>query len=76
MQNDHRLKVLEQQFQVMQKEVSEVLGEMQNAFTSVLRANEINIRAMYARIAELENLVDHYREHTEEPRDNEEGVEL
>jgi hypothetical protein len=51
---DHRLKVLEQQFQVMQKEVNEVLGEMQQALTALMRAQAMASQVIDARLTEIE----------------------
>lgn len=51
---DHRLKVLEQQFQVMQKEVNEVLGEMQQALTALVRAQAMASQVIDSRLTEIE----------------------
>jgi oligoribonuclease (3'-5' exoribonuclease) len=54
---EHRLKVLEQKLQVMQKEVSEVLGEMQQAITSLMRAQALATAVTNSRLTEVEKLL-------------------
>ena len=54
---EHRLKVLEQKLQVMQKEVSEVIGEMQQALTSLMRAQAVATAVTNSRLTEVEKLL-------------------
>lgn len=51
---DHRLQVLEQKLLVMQREVSEVIGELQQAMTSLMKAQAMATAVMNSRITELE----------------------
>jgi hypothetical protein len=54
---DHRLKVTEQKLLVMQKEVSEVIGEMQQALTSLMRAQAVATAVINSRLTEVEKLL-------------------
>ena len=51
---DHRLQVLEQKLLVMQREVSEVIGELQQAMTALMKAQAIATAVMNSRVTELE----------------------
>lgn len=52
-----RLKLLEQQLSVMQKEVNEVLGEVQIAMQGMSKANKMAFEVLLSRIQELEQRV-------------------
>ena len=54
---NHRLQVLEQKLLVMQKEVSEVIGEMQQALTGLMRAQAMASAVANSRLTELEQLL-------------------
>ena len=54
--DEHRLKVLEQKLLVMQKEVSEVIGELQQAMTALMKAQAMATAVMNSRVTELEAL--------------------
>ena len=54
---EHRLKVLEQKLTVMQKEVSEVIGEMQQALTGLMRAQAMATAITNSRLTEVETLL-------------------
>jgi len=71
---DHRLKVLEQKLLVMQKEVSEVVGELQQAMTALMRSQAMATAVTNSRLEELESMTsaDKLSERTEE----EQGKEL
>lgn len=51
---EHRLKVLEQKLIVMQKEVSEVVGELQQAMTALMRSQAMATAVANSRLEELE----------------------
>lgn len=51
---EHRLKVLEQKLIVMQKEISEVIGEMQQAMTALMRSQAMATAVANSRLEELE----------------------
>ena len=69
---DHRLQVLEQKLLVMQKEVSEVIGELQQAMTALMRAQAVASAVAHSRLSELEKALI-----TESPmREDSPGVEL
>jgi len=51
---EHRLKVLEQKLMVMQKEVSEVVGELQQAMTALMRSQAMATAVANSRLEELE----------------------
>lgn len=53
-QMEHRLKVLEQKLLVMQKEVSEVIGELQQAMTALMRSQAMATAVANSRLEELE----------------------
>ena len=53
---EHRIQFLEQKVTVMQKEISEVLGEMQQALTAMVRSQAIAASASHYRLTELEKL--------------------
>lgn len=67
---DHRLQVLEQKLLVMQKEVSEVIGELQQAMTALMRAQAIASAVADSRLSELEKASETVLKRTEQ------GVEL
>lgn len=52
---EHRLKVLEQKLMVMQKEVSEVVGELQQAMTALMRSQAMATAVANSRLEELES---------------------
>jgi type II secretory pathway component PulM len=52
---EHRLKVLEQKLTVMQKEVSEVIGELQQAMTALMRSQAMATAVTNSRLEELES---------------------
>lgn len=52
---EHRLKVLEQKLLVMQKEVSEVVGELQQAMTALMRSQAMATAVANSRLEELES---------------------
>lgn len=52
---EHRLKVLEQKLLVMQKEVSEVVGELQQAMTALMRSQAIATAVVNSRLTDLES---------------------
>lgn len=52
---EHRLKVLEQKLMVMQKEVSEVVGELQQAMTALMRSQAMATAVVNSRLEELES---------------------
>lgn len=68
---EHRLKVLEQKLLVMQKEVSEVVGELQQAMTALMRSQAIATAVVNSRLTELEQ-----GQATPESRTDEQGKEL
>ena len=51
---EHRLKVMEQKLLVMQKEVSEVVGELQQAMTALMRSQAMATAVANSRLTELE----------------------
>lgn len=51
---EHRLKVVEQKLMVMQKEVSEVVGELQQAMTALMRSQAMATAVANSRLEELE----------------------
>jgi hypothetical protein len=51
---EHRLKVTEQKLLVMQKEVSEVIGELQQALTALMRSQAMATAVANSRLEELE----------------------
>jgi hypothetical protein len=51
---EHRLKVLEQKLMVMQKEVSEVVGELQQAMTALMRSQAMATAVANSRLEDLE----------------------
>jgi len=57
-QMEHRLKVLEQKLMVMQKEVSEVVGELQQAMTALMRSQAMATAVANSRLEELEAKTD------------------
>jgi hypothetical protein len=50
-----RLKLLEQQVSVMQKEINEVLGEVQFAMEGLVKANKMAMEVIMDRLDKLEN---------------------
>lgn len=52
---EHRIKVMEQKLLVMQKEVSEVIGELQQAMTALMRSQAMATAVANSRLEELEN---------------------
>lgn len=54
---EHRLKVTEQKLLVMQKEVSEVIGELQQAMTALMRSQAMATAVANSRLEELEAAV-------------------
>lgn len=54
---EHRLKVLEQKLTVMQKEVSEVIGELQQAMTALMRSQAMATAVANSRLEELEDKI-------------------
>ena len=55
--SEHRLNVLEQKLLVMQKEVSEVIGELQQAMTALMRSQAMASAVADSRLRELEALI-------------------
>lgn len=51
---EHRIKVIEQKLLVMQKEVSEVIGELQQAMTALMRSQAMATAVANSRLEELE----------------------
>jgi len=72
---EHRLKVLEQKLMVMQKEVSEVVGELQQAMTALMRSQAIATAVTNSRLEELEAKVPSPGPY-EQLRKDEKGKEL
>jgi hypothetical protein len=72
---EHRLKVLEQKLMVMQKEVSEVVGELQQAMTALMRSQAIATAVTNSRLTDLEAKTRDMPLPTE-LRSSEEGKEL
>lgn len=64
---EHRLQMLEQQYIVMQKEISAVLGEMQATTEAMAKMMQVGLRVMDARLNVLEG---------NPPPKSEEGKEL
>lgn len=54
---EHRIKVIEQKLLVMQKEVSEVIGELQQAMTALMRSQAMATAVANSRLEELESKV-------------------
>jgi uncharacterized coiled-coil protein SlyX len=52
---EHRLKLLEQKLNIMQREISEVLGEMHTAMQMTMRGTEAGLSAISARVDTLED---------------------
>lgn len=52
---EHRIKVIEQKLLVMQKEVSEVIGELQQAMTALMRSQAMATAVANSRLEELES---------------------
>lgn len=69
-----RLKLVEQQVSVMQKEINEVLGEVQVAMQGMSKANKMAFEVLLSRIQELEDRLDKVSTVTD--RDSDEGKEL
>ena len=72
---EHRLKVLEQKLMVMQKEVSAVVGELQQAMTALMRSQAIATAVINSRLTDLEAKTRDMPLPTE-LRSSEEGKEL
>lgn len=53
---EQRMKLLEDQYIVMQREINEVLGEVQTALTGMQRANTMVFAVMSERLRALEKL--------------------
>lgn len=70
---EHRIKVIEQKLLVMQKEVSEVVGELQQAMTALMRSQAMATAVANSRLTELEEKTLGL---TEQPRKDLEGKEL
>lgn len=51
--NDHRLTVLEQQFKVMQSEINEVMGSMQQAMDLLMKSNVKALQSLQYQIDQL-----------------------
>jgi hypothetical protein len=68
---DTRLKLLEQKMDIMQKEVSEVLQEMQVAIQSITITYSTALKVLLERVDKLEN-----PQKAEPPREKTNGVEL
>lgn len=66
-----RLKLLEQQFAVMQQEINEVLGEVQMAMQGLARGNKMALEVILLRLDALEG-----GKQPELPEIKTEGVEL
>lgn len=56
-QMEHRIKVIEQKLMVMQKEVSEVIGELQQAMTALMRSQAMATAVANSRLEELEDKI-------------------
>lgn len=54
---EHRIKVIEQKLMVMQKEVSEVIGELQQAMTALMRSQAMATAVANSRLEELEDKI-------------------
>jgi hypothetical protein len=54
---EHRIKVIEQKLVVMQKEVSEVIGELQQAMTALMRSQAMATAVANSRLEELEDKI-------------------
>lgn len=52
---EHRIKVIEQKLLIMQKEVSEVIGELQQAMTALMRSQAMATAVTNSRLEELES---------------------
>ena len=65
MSSEHRINFLEQKLTVMQKEISEVLGEMQQALTAMMRSQAIAASVADVRLKDLEAKVFPQEEETE-----------
>jgi hypothetical protein len=65
---EHRIKVMEQKLLVMQKEVSEVIGELQQAMTALMRSQAMATAVANSRLEELEGKAQSFT-----PRSEEEG---
>lgn len=72
---EHRVKVMEQKLLVMQKEVSEVIGELQQAMTALMRSQAMATAVANSRLEELEAKVPGLGLY-EQFRKDEEGKEL
>lgn len=72
---EHRIKVLEQKLLVMQKEVSEVVGELQQAMTALMRSQAMATAVANSRLTDLEAKTADIALPAE-PRSSEEGKEL
>lgn len=57
MSDNHRLDVLEQKLTVMQREVSEVIGEMHQGLTAMMNSLRMMAQTYNARLAEVEKLL-------------------
>ena len=51
--SDHRLQVLEQQFQVLSNEINEVLASMQKSMQLLMQGNQAALEALQYQIDEL-----------------------
>lgn len=51
---NHRIQILEQQLQVMQSEISQVLGEMQTSVQALAKMTQVGLRLMDERLRVLE----------------------
>jgi hypothetical protein len=51
---EHRLQMLEQQYIVMQREISQVLGEMQKATQAMAKMTQVALQSLDARLIALE----------------------
>lgn len=72
---EHRLKVMEQKLLVMQKEVSEVVGELQQAMTALMRSQAMATAVANSRLTDLEAKTEAIPLPSED-RQDEQGKEL
>lgn len=55
MSQSHRMEFLEQQMTVMQREISEVLGELQQTILAITKTNQVFQAVVHERLVALEN---------------------
>lgn len=73
MSDNHRLNVLEQQFKVMQGEVTSVIGEMHQGLSAMMNSLKLMAQTYNARLEELEKLLP---SNNTVPEKSDEGKEL